>query len=165
MNSTNPVSSKIITLEDFLTIKKEKLAGKKIVFTNGCFDILHRGHIEYLYKAKNLGDVLVIGLNSDPSIKRLKGDKRPINQEMDRAMVLAAIEFVDFVIIFNEDTPYNLIKKIVPDILIKGGDWTETEIVGYDVVKRHGGKVISSIFLQNYSTTNIIKKIVSKYCR
>lgn len=134
---------------------------KKIVFTNGCFDILHRGHIEYLKEAKKLGDVLIIGLNSDNSVKKIKGDNRPINCEEDRAEILSQLKPVDFVVIFNEDIPYELIKSIVPDILVKGGDWKIKEIIGSDIVIKNGGKVKSLKYFPTSSTSNIIKKIIA----
>ena len=165
MDKLNPLISKIKSLEEFLVIKNNTLKNKQLVFTNGCFDILHRGHIVYLQEAKTFGDVLVIGLNSDSSVKKLKGENRPINKEMDRAICLAALEAVDYVIIFNEETPYKLIKNIRPHVLIKGGDWREEQIVGYDIVKSYGGKVISSNFLSNYSTTKIIQRIINRYCK
>ncbi len=164
MNKYSTLKSKVKTLKDFLKIKEHYLKGKKIVFTNGCFDILHRGHVEYLEKAKSLGDVLIIGLNSDSSVKKIKGEKRPINTEYDRAAVLSAIEFVDFIIIFEEPTPYNLISKIRPHVLVKGGDWNKKEVVGYNIVKSDGGKIFTSFFLSNYSTSNIIEKIIKRYC-
>jgi rfaE bifunctional protein nucleotidyltransferase chain/domain len=150
----------IYELKDFLEVRKElKNKNKKLVFTNGCFDILHRGHIEYLEQAKSLGDYLVIGLNSDSSVKRIKGNSRPINNENDRAYVLNSLEIIDAIILFTEDTPYNIIKEIVPDFLVKGGDWKEDEIVGADIVKKAGGKVISLKFVENYSTTGTINKL------
>ncbi len=132
--------------------------GKKIVFTNGCFDILHRGHIEYLKKAKELGDVLIVGLNSDDSVKRIKGKDRPINKQEDRAELLASLEFVDYVVIFDEDTPYNLIREIKPDILVKGGDYKIEEIVGREFAK----KTVILPFMEGYSTTAIIEKVRNK---
>ncbi|SNR60774.1 bifunctional D-glycero-beta-D-manno-heptose-7-phosphate kinase/D-glycero-beta-D-manno-heptose 1-phosphate adenylyltransferase HldE [Desulfurobacterium atlanticum] len=129
--------------------------GKKIVFTNGCFDILHRGHIEYLKKAKELGDVLIVGLNSDDSVKRIKGKDRPINRQEDRAELLASLEFVDYVVIFDEDTPYNLIKEIKPHVLVKGGDYKLEEIVGREFAK----KTITLPFIEGYSTTFLIEKM------
>ena len=132
----------------------------KIVFTNGCFDLLHQGHIDYLSKAGDLGDVLVIGMNSDSSVKKLnKGANRPIQNENDRALILSALQFVEAITIFNEDTPLGLIKIIQPDVLVKGGDWKENEIVGADVVKSKGGNVVVIPFVEGYSTTNIEKKI------
>ncbi len=144
----------------FDKIAKLKSEGKKIVFTNGVFDIIHRGHIEYLNEAKALGDYLVVGLNADVSVKRLKGETRPVNKENDRKFVMENLKAVDDVIIFIEDTPYNLISKVMPDILVKGGDWKEEQIVGSDIVKQNGGKVMSLKFVNNYSTTGIIEKIL-----
>ncbi|MFI5163970.1 MAG: D-glycero-beta-D-manno-heptose 1-phosphate adenylyltransferase [Bacteroidia bacterium] len=135
----------------------------KIVFTNGCFDILHHGHVDYLSKAADLGDVLIIGLNSDSSVKKLnKGASRPIQNENDRALVLSAFQFIEAIIIFEEDTPYELIKAVQPDILVKGGDWKESDIVGADVVKAKGGAVILIPFVEGYSTSNIENKIKGK---
>jgi len=141
-----------------------KLDGQVIGFTNGCFDILHAGHTQYLKKAKELCDVLIIGLNSDNSVKRIKGEKRPINCENDRALVLSSLEFVDYVVIFEEDTPNRLIKKINPDILIKGADWKGKEVAGCDFVKEKGGECKFIDFLENRSTTNIIEKVLDAYC-
>ena len=152
----------IYKIEEFLQ-KRIALSKKsyKLVFTNGCFDIIHKGHISYLNEAKKLGDFLVIGLNSDASVKILKGNSRPINNQEDRAYILDNLKPVDAVIIFNEDTPYKLIKEIKPDFLVKGGDWKEENIVGSDIVKEYGGKVICLSFLKNYSTTTILEKIKS----
>ncbi len=133
--------------------------GKKIVFTNGCFDILHRGHVTYLAEARKLGDLLVIGLNSDASVKRLKGEERPINNEQDRQYVLSQLKSVDFVEIFTEDTPLNLILKINPQVLVKGGDWKIDQIVGGKEVLAQGGDVFSLNFVDGYSTTSTIHKI------
>jgi D-glycero-beta-D-manno-heptose 1-phosphate adenylyltransferase len=134
--------------------------GKKIVFTNGCFDILHQGHIDYLSKAADLGDLLIIGLNTDQSVRKIKGKSRPIQDEDSRAMVLASLGFVDVVVFFGEDTPYNLIKTTQPDILVKGADYKPEDIVGYDIVKNKGGKIVTIDFLEGYSTTAIEKKIL-----
>ena len=134
-------------------------AGKKIVFTNGCFDILHRGHVTYLAEARKLGDLLVVGLNSDASVKRLKGPERPINNENDRQYVLSQLKAVDFVEIFTEDTPLNLILKINPKVLVKGGDWKIDQIVGGNEVIKAGGDVFSLNFVNGYSTTSLINKI------
>lgn len=142
-------------LDRFLSDNK----GKKIVFTNGCFDILHRGHVAYLAEAKKLGDLLVVGLNSDGSVKRLKGMERPINNEIDRQYVLSQLKSVDFVEIFTEDTPLNLILKVKPNILVKGGDWKIDQIVGGREVISHGGEVFSLNFVDGYSTTSLIHKI------
>jgi D-beta-D-heptose 7-phosphate kinase/D-beta-D-heptose 1-phosphate adenosyltransferase len=133
---------------------------KKIVFTNGCFDLIHCGHIEYLKKAKSLGDVLIVGLNSDNSVQHIKGKNRPINCEDDRAEILNCLKPVDYVVIFEEDTPFNLIKIIMPDILVKGGDWKIKDIVGSDVVLANGGEVKSIKFVPGKSTTEIVKKII-----
>ena len=136
-----------------------KSQNRKIVFTNGVFDIIHRGHVEYLNEAKKLGDILIVGLNSDSSVKQIKGDSRPVNNENDRACVLVNLRAVDYVAIFAEDTPFNLIKSIVPDVLVKGGDWKTEDIVGSDIVLESGGKVLSLKYIDNYSTTGIINKI------
>jgi rfaE bifunctional protein nucleotidyltransferase chain/domain len=136
-----------------------KAHNKKIVFTNGCFDILHRGHIEYLINAKELGDILIIGLNSDNSVKKLKGDNRPINDQMSRALILASLMFVDAVVIFDEETPLNLIKMVNPDILVKGSDYISEDIVGYDFVKENDGEILTIDLVQGFSTTDIIKKL------
>lgn len=132
---------------------------KKVVFTNGCFDILHIGHVRYMQEAAKLGDILVIGLNSDASVKRLKGPERPVNTEMERAELLCALGFVDYVVIFDEDTPYNLISEIQPDVLVKGGDYQPNEVAGKDIVEARGGKVVIIPFVPGKSTTKIIEKI------
>jgi len=136
-----------------------RFLSKKIVFTNGCFDILHLGHIDYLSKAKDLGDILLIGLNTDDSVKRLKGDNRPIKNQQEREILLASLQFVDGVILFDEDTPYKLIQKIKPDILVKGSDYKKEEIVGADIIQNTGGEIITIDFLEGYSTTAILDKI------
>ena len=136
---------------------------KKVVFTNGCFDIIHKGHIDYLSKAAKLGDIMVLGLNSDESISRIKGDKRPIMPFEDRGTILSALGFIDFVVPFEEDTPYELIKEIVPDILIKGKDYDAKDIVGYDIVTANGGKVETIELTPGKSTTNIIEKILKAH--
>ena len=140
-------------------INRIKAERKKIVFTNGCFDLLHVGHIRYLAQAKKLGDFLIIGLNSDSSVKELKGEDRTINSFEDRATLLSAIESVDLVIMFEEQTPENLIKDIVPDILVKGGDYNIEDIVGYQTVMQNGGQVKTLSFYDGYSSTNYINKI------
>lgn len=151
----------IHSIESFIPVREYLIkANKKLVFTNGCFDILHRGHIEYLNEAKELGDKLVIGLNSDNSVKRLKGESRPLNNELDRAFILDNLKSVDFVMIFDEDTPYNMIDAIKPDILVKGGDWKPEDIVGSDIVLAIGGEVKSLKFVDNYSSTDLINKIL-----
>lgn len=151
--------------DDLDFVNELKAQNKKIVFTNGVFDIIHRGHVEYLREAKNCGDVLIVGLNSDSSVKIIKGDKRPIVTEENRAYVLANLKPVDYVIIFNEDTPYNTIKKIVPDFLVKGADWDEDKIVGSDIVKQSGGEIKRIKFVENNSSTNIIEKIIQLYSK
>ncbi len=146
----------IYNLKEYLVIRDTI---NDLVFTNGCFDIIHRGHVEYLNQAKSLGKSLIIGLNSDASVRKIKGEGRPINNQTDRAFVLSNLKCVDAVIIFDEDTPYNLIKALRPDFLVKGGDWREEQIIGSDVVKNYGGKVFSLKFVDSYSTTSIIDKI------
>ena len=150
----------IINTNDIAVVRnKIKNDKKSIVFTNGCFDILHRGHAAYLNQAKSLGDKLIVGVNSDRSVRALKGESRPVNNESDRAFLIDNLKSVDYVIIFDEDTPYNLIREIQPDFLVKGGDWKEEDIVGWDIVKASGGKVLSLKFIENYSTTKTIKKL------
>lgn len=134
---------------------------KKIVFTNGCFDIVHAGHIDYLSKAADLGDILIVGINSDPSVRKLKGSGRPLQNLESRFMVLASMFFVNAVIAFEDDTPYDLIKFIQPDVLVKGSDYKENEIVGAEIVKSKEGTVVTIPFLEGYSTTLIEKKIVN----
>lgn len=140
-----------------------KPSSKKIVFTNGCYDILHAGHVSYLEQAKSLGDVLIVGVNTDDSIRRLKGSNRPIVGCEERMQVLAALESVDAVVAFDEDTPLELIKLINPNILVKGGDWPKDKIVGADHVLSYGGEVLSLSFVEGNSTTSIIEKILTVY--
>jgi rfaE bifunctional protein nucleotidyltransferase chain/domain len=140
-------------------VQQWKTQGKKIAFTNGCFDLLHLGHVDYLEKARALGDKLILGLNSDNSVSRFKGQNRPIQDQNSRARVLAALQFVDLVVFFNEDTPLNLITEIQPDILVKGSDYLAENIVGADVVKRNGGVVKTIDFVPGYSTSKIVEKI------
>ncbi len=157
--------SKIKNLADIVDISAQlKKKGIKVGFTNGCFDILHAGHVSYLNKAKSLVDVLILGLNSDDSIRRIKGKNRPINNQEDRALVVASLECIDFVVLFSEDTPENLIKAIKPDMLIKGADWKNKTVAGCDFVQKYGGKCEFIELLNNRSTTNIIEKIVNEYC-
>jgi rfaE bifunctional protein nucleotidyltransferase chain/domain len=136
--------------------------GNRIVFTNGCFDLLHFGHLHYLADARDLGDRLVVGMNSGASVSRLKGPHRPINDEITRTHLMAALEVVDAVILFEEDTPYELIQLVQPDILVKGGDWSPDQIVGSDLVLARGGQVLSLPFITGYSTTNIEQKILGR---
>lgn len=151
---------KIISLETLLTWREEwKKTNQKVVFTNGCFDIVHLGHIDYLEKAKQKGNKLIVGLNSDESVKRIKGKKRPIIPQHARLRMLAAMEFIDAVVIFEEDTPENLIKNICPDVLVKGNDYEIKNIIGSDFVIKNGGKVETLALVEGFSTSNIIQKI------
>ncbi|HTG18368.1 MAG TPA: D-glycero-beta-D-manno-heptose 1-phosphate adenylyltransferase [Blastocatellia bacterium] len=146
---------------DSLTYERERMRreGKRVVFTNGCFDLLHAGHVRYLTEARGLGDALIVGLNSDRSVRALKGDGRPILNEGERAEVIAALEAVDYVVVFEEDTPQELIARLLPDVLVKGGDWPLDQIVGREEVEATGGKVMSLPYLQNASTTDLIDRI------
>ena len=158
--------SSSINLSDLKTIRsKLKASGKKVVFTNGVFDLIHAGHVDYLVKAKSLGDVLIVGLNSDESVKRIKGENRPILKQEERAFVLSNLKPVDFVIFFNEDTPEKLISELVPDILIKGADWPIDKIVGKDIVEKNGGEVKTIEFVNDQSTSKIIELIVKRYSK
>ena len=161
MNLLSFIDSKVmdaVSLQKALALWRFESA--KIVFTNGCFDLLHRGHIQYLAQAKMLGTKLVIGLNSDDSVRRLKGAGRPINDQQSRSLMLASMLFVDAVVIFDEDTPYELIKSVMPDVLVKGGDYNTENIVGADIVRQGGGTVSVLPFLEGFSSTNIAKKIL-----
>ena len=140
-----------------------RATGKKIVFTNGCFDLIHTGHTRYLAKARSFGDILVVAVNSDASVRLIKGEKRPINSEADRMETLAALDCVDFVTVFHEADPYRIISELQPDVLVKGGDWPIEKIIGRDIVEQRGGKVISVGYIEGASTTGIIKKIVERY--
>ena len=150
-------------VKDLISVKKEiealKVQGKRIVFTNGCFDLLHPGHTRYLYAARQLGDYLVVAVNTDLSVKAVKGADRPIQSQDERAELVAALSFVDAVVLFDEDNPLTLIQQLVPDVLVKGGDWTEDRIIGADVVRKAGGVVKSLPFVTGYSTTALIEKI------
>lgn len=146
-------------LDNLLTYWRFK--GYRIVFTNGCFDILHPGHIDYLAKARQFGDVLLIGLNTDDSVRRIKGKQRPINTQETRALLLASLAFVDAVVLFDQDTPLELIQRVKPDILVKGSDYKPEEIVGAQVVKEKGGAITTIEFLEGYSTSSLIQKIKS----
>jgi rfaE bifunctional protein nucleotidyltransferase chain/domain len=152
-------SNKILTREQLVSLLPDWKKEGKVVFTNGCFDILHLGHVDYLEKARNLGQKLVVGLNTDASVQRLKGMDRPICDETSRARVMASLEFVDAVILFDEETPLELISFVKPDILVKGNDYTIENIVGADVVMKNGGSVETVPLVNGYSTTNVIKKI------
>lgn len=161
MDHLSLIQSKILMdrteLEFSLAIWRFK--EQKLVFTNGCFDIIHRGHVEYLAKAASLGDQLIIGLNTDASVKRLKGMARPVQDETTRALVLASFSFVSKVVLFDEDTPFDLISLIQPDILVKGGDYKAEDIVGYDIVKGKGGDIVTIDLVEGHSTTSIINRM------
>lgn len=159
------MEEKIVGLEELVKLReKAKREGKRVVFTNGCFDLLHRGHVEYLYQAKQLGDLLVVGLNSDSSVRQIKGDKRPLVSQEDRAVVLAALESVDYVCIFEEPTPERLIATLVPDVLVKGGDYRIDEILGRETVSEAGGEVVTIDEVEGHSTQDLIELIVER-CR
>lgn len=152
--------NKLTRLDELTEIAKRlKKEGKKIIFTNGCFDLLHLGHIRYLKEARRLGDSLIVGLNSDNSVRSLKGKNRPLVKEKDRAEILSALEAVDYIVIFDELTPKNLIAKIIPNVLAKGGDWKKKEVVGRDTVEAHGGEVVIIPEVKGYSTSALINKI------
>ncbi len=155
---------KMLELDELLLeVQKHKAQAKKIVFTNGCYDILHAGHVDLLARAKKLGDILILAINTDESVKRLgKAPNRPINNYQSRAFVLSHLESVDYVVAFNEDTPLEHIQKIMPDVLVKGGDWSIEKIVGNDIIQKNGGEVYSLPLIDGYSTTNTIAKINDK---
>jgi rfaE bifunctional protein nucleotidyltransferase chain/domain len=160
MDRLTPIQEKIlddVSLDAWLA--RMRFRKRKIVFTNGCFDILHQGHIIYLTKAADAGDGLIIGLNSDSSVRKLKGIGRPIIDQHSRALLLASLPFVSAVVLFDEETPYQLIRKIQPDVLVKGSDYKPEDIVGYDVVKARGGEVLTIDFVEGYSSSSIIRKI------
>ena len=160
MSNLKRINNKIFSTERISRqVDIWKNYGNEIVFTNGCFDIIHRGHIEVLARAADLGDKLIVGLNTDASIQKLKGKDRPIIQENSRAILLAALDFIDAIVLFSEETPLNLITTIKPDILAKGGDYKLDTIVGYEIVKENGGEVILIPFVDGFSSTNIINKI------
>jgi len=154
----------LVPLKELKTIRQKlKTENKKVVFTNGVFDLIHSGHVDYLVKAKALGDILIVGMNSDASVRKIKGDKRPILKQDERSYILANLKPVDYVILFDEDTPENLIKELIPDILVKGGDWTIDKIAGKDIVIKHGGEVKSIQFVSHQSTSKIIDLILKRY--
>ena len=157
---------KIVSMHDLkLILNMQRQLGKeenrqfKVVFTNGCFDLIHRGHVDYLSKARDLGDLLIVGLNSDDSVRRLKGEKRPISNQQSRAIVLAAFAFVDYVVVFDEDTPINVIKTVKPDILVKGGDYIRDNVVGADFVESYGGRLELIPLVPGESTTNLVGRV------
>jgi glycerol-3-phosphate cytidylyltransferase len=153
-------TDRILKRESAASILKEIRRGKKLVFTNGCFDIIHVGHINYLEQAKQLGDILVVGINSDRSVRVIKGDKRPIISEYERARIVSSLRFVDYVVIFDEETPVSIIKEIQPDIHVKGGDYHMEELPEYPIVRSYGGKVVILPYITGKSTTAIINKIL-----
>jgi D-glycero-beta-D-manno-heptose 1-phosphate adenylyltransferase len=164
MKNQHLIESKIYSWEQLQRqVVLWRFKEQRIVFTNGCFDIIHLGHIDYLAKAKDLGDVLIIGLNSDDSIKKIKGQHRPIIQQHARAITLAALSFVNAVVIFEEETPYELIRMIQPDVLVKGKDYKEHEIAGYDIVKDKGGNIVTIDLVKGFSTSQIIEKIHKQF--
>ena len=154
------LAEKIVNAQEAVRAAAERRSrGDRLVFTNGCFDILHPGHVHYLQRARNLGEMLLVGLNSDASVRRLKGPARPVACETDRATVLAALESVDYVVLFEEDTPLHLIRTVVPDVLVKGGDWAVDQIVGREGVEASGGTVLSIPFVAGHSTSGVIERI------
>ncbi|MBP6184120.1 MAG: D-glycero-beta-D-manno-heptose 1-phosphate adenylyltransferase [Saprospiraceae bacterium] len=160
MSMLTAISSRIVTPEKLRAHRSRwTMQGQKVVFTNGCFDILHEGHLRYLADARDLGDVLVVGVNSDASVRRLKGSERPVNNETSRLLMLAGLLVVDMVVLFEEDTPLELIQIVHPDVLVKGGDWATEQIVGSSWVQGYGGEVRSLPFHQGFSTTGLIGKI------
>ncbi|MFP4071220.1 MAG: D-glycero-beta-D-manno-heptose 1-phosphate adenylyltransferase [Desulfovibrionales bacterium] len=160
--TTTLESGKIVTWKEIGTVRQVR-ARQRLVFTNGCFDLLHPGHVDLLQRCRELGDLLVVGVNSDVSVRRLKGPRRPVVAERARCYVLAALGCVDFVVIFSQDTPLELITVVQPDILVKGGDWSVDTIVGRDVVYQRGGEVLSLPLLPGYSTTGLIATIVRRH--
>jgi D-beta-D-heptose 7-phosphate kinase/D-beta-D-heptose 1-phosphate adenosyltransferase len=146
-----------------LLCRQLRREGKRLVFTNGCFDLLHRGHVAYLYRARQLGDVLIVGVNTDASVRRLKGDKRPICPERERAELVAALKPVDFVTLFEEDTPEALIAELQPHVLVKGGDYAPEQVAGAELVRSWGGEVVIVPYVEGYSTSGIVEEILRRY--
>lgn len=164
MNWTDKIHNKIRKPEEAAKwIKEWQTKGDKVVFTNGCFDIIHKGHIDYLAAAASLGQRMIIGLNTDQSVQKLKGKGRPVNNNEARALMLAALHFTDIITFFSESTPYNLIKTVQPDILVKGSDYVAEDIVGYDIVTQRGGEVLTVNLTDGYSTTKLIQRIKNSY--
>ena len=160
MTQLEIITNKVITREELaFQLAVWRFKDMKIVWTNGCFDLLHLGHIDYLSKAKDQGDILIVGVNTDKSVRRIKKEGRPITDEVSRSTIIAALRFVDAVILFDEETPYEMIQMIQPNVLVKGSDYTAEDIVGYDIVKAKGGEVVTIDFLDGYSTTAIEEKI------
>jgi D-beta-D-heptose 7-phosphate kinase/D-beta-D-heptose 1-phosphate adenosyltransferase len=155
-----PATGKVIERTGLLTrLRNEREAGRRVVFTNGCFDVLHVGHLEYLQEARGLGDVLVVGVNDDASVRRLKGEGRPVNRVEDRAAMLAGLECVSLVTVFGEDTPLELIRAVTPDVLVKGADWEGKGVVGQEWVEQHGGRVVLARVRAGHSTTETLRKL------
>jgi rfaE bifunctional protein nucleotidyltransferase chain/domain len=151
-------------IDELTAIRNDlKRQNKKVVFTNGVFDILHAGHVDYISKAKEKGDVLIVGVNSDSSVKRIKGELRPIVPQHERALIISSLKPVDYVVIFDEDTPHEIINKLIPDVLVKGADWSIENIVGREIVEANGGKVETIEFVNDQSTTNIIKTVLERF--
>lgn len=164
MTKLDIIKSKIVDRQQAAKIVQQwQTNGDKVVFTNGCFDLVHRGHVEYMAIAANLGQRLVLGLNTDASVKRLKGELRPLVDEQSRAILLSAFEFIDLIVLFDEDTPYELIKAVQPDILVKGSDYKPESIVGYDIVTARGGKVETIDFVEGFSTTKLVERIIATH--
>ncbi len=163
MSHLTKIQEKIFESKEILSqkVKEWKKNNRKIVFTNGCFDLLHRGHVEYLSQAADLGEILIVGLNTDNSVKKLKGETRPLQDEYTRALILCALAFVSAVILFDEETPFSLISEILPDVLVKGGDYSAENVVGADVVTQNGGKVEIIPFVSGFSTTNLVQKMTN----
>lgn len=156
--------SNIKTIEEIKILRKQwKTEGKKVVFTNGCFDLIHSGHVDYLVKAKEMGDILILALNTDTSVKRIKGNKRPILKQDERAFIVSNLKPVDYVTFFEEDTPAEIISELIPDVLVKGADWSLDKIVGREVVESNGGEVKTIKFVNDQSTSKIIKTILNSY--
>ncbi len=156
--------SLVLSIDELVNIRDELMKqNKKVVFTNGVFDILHAGHVDYLIKSKKLGDVLIVAVNSDSSVKKIKGDLRPVVPQNERAFIISQLKPVDYVTIFEEETPFEVIKKLIPDVLVKGADWSKDKIVGADIVEINGGKVETIDFVNSTSTTNIIKTVLEKF--
>jgi D-glycero-beta-D-manno-heptose 1-phosphate adenylyltransferase len=154
----------ILNREELAEVRKKlKQENKKVVFTNGCFDLIHAGHVDYLLKAKSMGDILIVALNTDSSVKRIKGEKRPILHQQERAFIISNLKPVDYVTFFEEDTPQEIIAELIPDILVKGEDWEINKIIGRDVVEAHGGTVKNIRFVNDQSTSMIINAIIEKY--
>jgi D-beta-D-heptose 7-phosphate kinase/D-beta-D-heptose 1-phosphate adenosyltransferase len=154
----------VVSTEELIKIRRQAgREGRRVIFTNGCFDLIHRGHVEYLGQARAMGDILVVGLNSDRSVRQLKGQGRPLTPQDDRAQVLAALEMVDYVCLFDEQTPARLISAVLPDVLVKGGDYRPDEIVGRETVEEAGGKVVVVPLTEGFSTKGLIEKIRQRY--